>query len=226
MKTKHTKKTFSLIFAILMAIVIITLSAISVFAVLYIVSKRDKGAYKTLWVFLILVFPIFGGLFYLLVNFQATTRRMRKDILRVQKKTAPLYAMPGDAYAEAETQMDKCFPQVRYLQNYAHFPVYANTKTTYLSPGEDFHKELLSRLEHAHQYIFLEFFIIQEGVMWDPILEILKRKAAQGVKVYGLSDSFVEDGKKKDSHTVILGYGGLNMEEIEQGIEALKKAWL
>lgn len=164
------------------------LTAISVFAVLYIVSKRDKGAYKTLWVFLILVFPIFGGLFYLLVNFQATTRRMRKDILRVQKKTAPLYAMPGDAYAEAETQMDKCFPQVRYLQNYAHFPVYANTKTTYLSPGEDFHKELLSRLEHAHQYIFLEFFIIQEGVMWDPILEILKRKAAQGVKVRVMYD--------------------------------------
>ena len=44
------------------------LTIISVLVVLYIVSKRDKGAYKTLWVFLILCFPILGGLLYLLVT--------------------------------------------------------------------------------------------------------------------------------------------------------------
>lgn len=156
---------------------------ISVFVVLYIVSKRDKGAYKTLWVFLILAFPVFGGLLYLLVHFQSTTKKMRKDIANAQEKALPLYTMPGDGLLEAENRMPQHFQQVRYLQNYANFPVYSNTRTTYFCPGEDFHRELLIQLEKAQNYIFLEYFIVQEGVMWDSILEILKRKAAQGVKV-------------------------------------------
>lgn len=74
------------------------LQIISILVVLYIVSKRDKGAYKTLWVFLILCFPIFGGLLYLLVTCQTTTRLMRRDIQNVQKKTKDLYNLPGDSY--------------------------------------------------------------------------------------------------------------------------------
>ena len=75
------------------------------------------------------------------------------------------------------------FPQIRYLQNYAGYPVYSQTRTTYLCPGERFHEELLMQLEKAEHYIFLEFFIIQDGVFWNSIYEILKRKASQGVKV-------------------------------------------
>ena len=159
------------------------LTVVSVLVVLYIVSKRDKGAYKTLWVFLILCFPILGGLLYLIVTCQSATRVMRRDIQKAQEKTRQLYSMPGDDYEEAEKRTGSHFPQVRYLQNYVGYSVYANTRTTYLCPGEQFHKALLTQLEKAEHYIFLEFFIVQEGVFWDSILEILKRKASQGVKV-------------------------------------------
>lgn len=164
------------------------LQIISVLVVLYIVSKRDKGAYKTLWVFLILCFPIFGGLLYLLVTCQTTTRLMRRDIQNIQEKTKDLYDLPGDSYAQAEEITGSHFPQVRYLQDYVGYPVYSNTRTTYLCPGEAFHEALLSQLEKAEHYIFLEFFIIQDGVFWKSIYEILKRKAAQGVKVRILYD--------------------------------------
>lgn len=160
-----------------------TLTTISILVVLYIVSKRDKGSYKTLWVFLILSFPILGGLLYLLITCQTATRLMRKDITQVQEKTKLLYSLPEDGYAEAKAVTGCHFPQVRYLQDYAGFPVYSNTRTTYLSPGEAFFEELLRQLEKAEHYIFLEFFIVQEGVMWDAIFEILKRKVAEGVKV-------------------------------------------
>ena len=66
------------------------LQLISILVVLYIVSKRDKGAYKTLWVFLILSFPILGGLLYLLITCQTTTRIMRRDIQKAMDKTKPL----------------------------------------------------------------------------------------------------------------------------------------
>ena len=159
------------------------LQIISILVVLYIVSKRDKGAYKTLWVFLILCFPIFGGLLYLLVTFQTATRIMCKEIRTVQEQTKQLYFLPGDGYDSAKEITGSHFPQVRYLQDYVGYPVYSNTRTTYLCPGEAFQEHLLQQLEKAEHYIFLEFFIVQEGYFWDSIFTILKRKAAEGVIV-------------------------------------------
>lgn len=159
------------------------LRIVSFLAALYIVSKKDKGAYKTAWIFLILTFPLFGGLMYLLVHSQATTRWVAKEIRRSEEKAAPLYRLPGDGYAQAEAAIGDRFPQVRYLQNFMGFPIYTHTATTYYSPGEEMFAALLPELEKAEHYIFLEFFIIHEGVMWDSILEILKRKAKQGVTV-------------------------------------------
>ena len=159
------------------------LRIVSFLAALYIVSKKDKGAYKTAWIFLILTFPLFGGLMYLLVHSQATTRWVAKEIRRSEEKAAPLYRLPGDGYAQAEAAIGDRFPQVRYLQNFMGFPIYTHTATTYYSPGEEMFAALLPELEKAEHYIFLEFFIIHEGVMWDSILEILKRKAKHGVTV-------------------------------------------
>ena len=161
----------------------VVLRIVSFLAALYIVSKKDKGAYKTAWIFLILTFPLFGGLMYLLVHSQATTRWVAKEIRRSEEKAAPLYRLPGDGYAQAEAAIGDRFPQVRYLQNYMDFPVYTHTATTFYSPGEEMFAALLPELEKAEHYIFLEFFIIHEGVMWNSILEILKRKAKQGVTV-------------------------------------------
>ena len=108
------------------------LTLLSILAVLSIVSTRSKGAYKTLWVFLILSFPIFGGLLYLMVNFQGTTKRMQKDLQKAKEKAAPLYGLPGNGYEEARLSMRDHFPQVRYLQDFAKFPVFIGTKTKYL----------------------------------------------------------------------------------------------
>lgn len=159
------------------------LTIVSLLAVLSIVAKKDKGAYKTLWVFLILSFPLFGGLMYILFRFQLPTRRMKEALAHAENKCAPLYEFPGTAYSEAESQTGSLFPQIRYLRNCAGFPVYSSTQTKYFSPGEAMLEALLPELEKAERYIFLEFFIVQEGVMWNSILEVLRRKAAQGVRV-------------------------------------------
>lgn len=42
---------------------------------------------------------------------------------------------------------------------------------------------MLKDLQKAERFIFMEYFIIEEGVFWNSILEILKEKAAQGVEV-------------------------------------------
>lgn len=96
----------------------------------------------------------------------------------------------GDKFDRATEMIPSHARQIEYLDKFAGFPVYENTKTKYLSPGEAFHTVLLSELEKAQSYIFIEFFIIEEGVMWDSVLEILKRKAAAGVDVRVIYDDF------------------------------------
>ena len=159
------------------------LTIISIVAVLYIVSKRDKGAYKTAWAILILAFPLFGGLMYLLFNFQSSRWRFTKGVREAQRKAKPFYTLPGNDYEEATKQLPERRAQIRYLQSSAGFPVYADTATHYLTPGEKKLEVLLTELEKAEKYIFMEYFIVQEGVMWDSILAILKRKASEGVIV-------------------------------------------
>lgn len=161
---------------------------LSLLAVLYIVSKGGPGSFKTLWVILILSFPIFGGLLYLFVKAQSSTRKMQGRLLVVRRTTAVLNGLPGDGYNEAQQETGSYFPQVRYLQDTCGFPVYKGTQTRYFCPGEEFLAALLEELELAEHYIFLEYFLIQHGIMWGSILNVLRRKAAQGVQVRILYD--------------------------------------
>ena len=166
------------------------LNILSISVSVYIISKKDKGSYKLTWVFLILLFPIFGGLFYLLVTTQSTTKKFEKKIIEIHNKAEPFWKLPGTAYDALCTEVPKHIPQARYLQNFAGFPVYSDTRTKYLSPGEEKFECLLKELKKAEKYIFLEYFIVQEGVMWNTILEILKEKVKQGVKVRLIYDDF------------------------------------
>lgn len=159
------------------------LTFISFLVCIYIVSRKDKGAYKLTWVFMILLFPVFGGLFYLIFNFQTTTKRFSKRSAKTEAKAKKLLSMPGTAYSQFCSSVPQNTPQVKYLQDFAGFPIYAESKTEYLSPGERKLERLLEELQKAEKYIFLEYFIVQEGVMWDSVLDILKDKVKQGVKV-------------------------------------------
>lgn len=151
--------------------------------VVYVISKKDKGANKVTWVFLLLLFPVFGSLMYLLYNYQASTRGFKRKIDEIEKENRRLYHLAGDSYNLMSQTMPEHLSQVRYLKEFMGFPVYDATQTIYLSPGENFFPVLLEELQKAKEYIFMEYFIVEEGVMWNTILAILKEKARQGVEV-------------------------------------------
>lgn len=159
------------------------LKFISIVVALYIFSRRDKGAYKLTWVFIILLFPLFGGLFYLMFTFQSTFRASARKVDEIEKRTAHFFSLPGTDLEEAQENSPGVCSSLHYMQNYLSFPVYRAEETEFLTPGEEMFERLVSELEKAQKYIFLEYFIVQEGKMWNTILEILKRKAAQGVSV-------------------------------------------
>ncbi len=158
------------------------LRAISIIVSILIITSETKTAYKMVWVFTILIFPVFGGLFYVLFKWQTSQRRVSKHFAKFEDSTKPLFKMGEDKLLQISEACPSQLPAINYLQN-AGFPAYTNTKTTFFSLGEFWYKDMISELEKAEKYIFLEYFIIEEGVFWDAVLEILTRKASEGVDV-------------------------------------------
>lgn len=164
------------------------LRLVSFLVCLSIMSKREKDAFKLSWVFLILMFPVFGGLFYLLLTVWNRPKRDRQRAETISRETKPLYLLPGDRLEELCHSVPARAAQLRYLQRYAGFPVYTGTDAEYLPSGEAKFQAMLRELQKAEHYIFLEYFIVENGEMWGSILKLLEEKAAQGVEVRVLYD--------------------------------------
>ncbi len=156
----------------------------SAFAVLYIISRQDTAGYKLTWAILILIFPVFGGLFYLLYRLQSSTERLARPLMPLSE--ALLF--PGDSLQKATEAVPQRMTELTALQTFSGFPVYDGTKTEFFGSGEETFAALLADLKKAEKYIFLEYFIVEAGYMWDSILEILEEKAKQGVEVRFMYD--------------------------------------
>ncbi|MDR1428770.1 MAG: cardiolipin synthase [Spirochaetaceae bacterium] len=167
------------------------LNVVSIAVALYIVGKREKSAYKLTWIFIILMFPIFGGLLYILFYAQSNPvkfKKMQKHIRECEQSCRPLFLLSGDVLPHLEQSREACLPQVRYLQNTAGFPVYRHTRTEYYPSGETYFAGLTGALEKAEKYIFMEFFILNRGEMMNAVISILERKAREGLDVRVIYD--------------------------------------
>ncbi len=161
---------------------------LSMVVVLHLISKDENPSYKLAWAIPIMVFPLFGGLFYILIGNNKASKKFVSKLEEGYQKM--IVHMPQtEAIMEELVDQDKSIAnQARYIKELSGYPIYKNTTTKYLSPGECFFEVLIQEIEKAEHFIFMEYFIIQEGKMWDPILEILERKAKQGVDVRVLYD--------------------------------------
>ena len=159
------------------------LQMFSIVVCIYIVNKKEKSAYKLTWIILILLFPIFGGVVYVFFHTQSRPRKLKRQTDEINRLYKPFFLLPGNTLPELAGEYRECLPQAFYLQEYAGFPVYKNTQTVYLKSGERFFEQALEEMEKAEKYIFLEFFILREGKMLNPIIELLERKARSGLDV-------------------------------------------
>lgn len=159
------------------------LTGISLFAALHAMARKDKGAYKLSMVFLILLVPLFGGVFYWLFNAQMSSKGLQKKLDAIEKSSKYAFLLLAHSYEKACKTASEHQTELRYLQKFNGFPVYQHSQTHYCATGEESFACMLRELEKAERYIFLEYFIVAKGVMWDAILEILKRKAKVGVDV-------------------------------------------
>jgi len=161
----------------------------------WILSSRENPAYKVAWMVPLLIFPVFGALFYLFWGSDRLARKMRKNL---DLMTDHIYSAlpelelpaPGTGSAMDEGLDAHARHQGQYLHCHAYSPLWNNTKTEYLSTGELKFRRLLEELEKARSYIFMEYYIIEPGQMWNSLLDVLERKARVGVDVRVIYDDY------------------------------------
>ncbi len=163
-------------------------AVLSLLAVLWILNGRSYPAYKLAWIIPIMVFPIFGGLFYLMLGGNKSSRGNKQKMQEISKKMKKSLGQDPEVLKRIEEQNRGAANQTKYINGYSDCPVYACTTTEYLTPGIRKFERMLEELKKAERYIFLEYYIIQEGVMWDSILKILAEKAKQGLDVRVIYD--------------------------------------
>lgn len=161
----------------------VVLNLISLAVVIFVVNRRQNPAYKLIWSIMILSFPLFGGFMYIAASLQSSTHKFKKKASAAHKAVAPYMVQDKNITAELRAQSRTKAAHASYLANKVGFPVYSNTYSNYLPSGETKFEWLIRELSNAKKFIFLEYFIIQEGLMWDTILKILISKAKDGVEI-------------------------------------------
>ena len=152
-------------------------------------SRPGATSYKIGWVMLVLFVPVVGVILYLLWNGARQSKRL--DLKKLPRPEEPL-AQQEQAKSELERlrqAMPYWYPAAAGLDR-KDFLVYRNTAVKYLPTGEAYLNTMLDDLEHAERFIFLEYFIVAEGEIWDRLSDILCRKSGQGVEVKLIFDDF------------------------------------
>ena len=152
-----------------------------------VVNSEKNPAYKLAWVIPILILPVFGGFFYLMFGTSKVSSRLKKN-REIQQKFKQEYLSQNQAVWEEANSADSASRPLMHYVNHAGYPLYANEGCEYFPLGEDQFKKMKEELLLAKKYIFLEYFIIADGKMWDEILEILKQKVTEGVEVRVIYD--------------------------------------
>lgn len=162
---------------------------ISLCVVLHIVREDTKASFKIPWIIVNLMLPIVGGLSYLMFGRVRFSRDEQRRIKNITFRYAEAKFMTDDAMREFTETHPWMETQAEYIRNIAAAPIHKNTAVQYFPSGEAMLPILLEELEKAQKFIFMEYFIVHPGRMWDSIEEILVRKAAAGVEVCFMYDS-------------------------------------
>jgi len=181
---------FSILFDLFQMIPILFGSMVVFTAIveLQIINSRDDVDVKLTWAVVVAVLPLVGAALYFFVRYDLGNRLNRKLINTSIQASLPFVPEDPALHEQIREEEPELYPIVRYLSDCACAPAFTNTEVSYYPLGEDMFNALLPELEKAEKFIFMEYFLVSEGHMWNSILEILERKAAEGVEVRFLYD--------------------------------------
>lgn len=161
-------------------------SAILIFALV-----NDSESYKQFWVIIVLILPMFGFFLYFMWGRRRTNSKTNRHFREVERRM--LDALKQDEDDELLASFQSIHPNKVQISRYLTregFPMYNNTTVKYYGLGEQMKEAMLEDIRQAKSYIFMEYFIIKDGIFWQDVYELLKEKVKEGVEVWLLLDDF------------------------------------
>ncbi|MDD6071026.1 MAG: cardiolipin synthase [Clostridiales bacterium] len=160
--------------------------------VVYLFNCDFDSDVKLTWLMVIMLFPFFGALFLLYTRLDIGHRAVKVRMQQLIDTTRKSLIQDKGVLERLKKDNPESATLVHYVGRTGCYPVYENTEVTYFPLGEYKFEELLKQLEQAKKFIFLEYFIVEEGLMWGKVLEVLARKVKEGVEVRLLYDGTCE----------------------------------
>ena len=164
---------------------------LSTILAIYILGLKNGSLdVKLPWVIFILLFPVFGSLFYFFFRNQRVRKKIRLNVESQAYAIKNIAHTQDNVFEELKESNRTVYNQSMYLFKTTNLPIYKNTTTTYFEFGQDYFKALIEELKKANKFIFMEYFILRPGRMFNEVVEILKEKANNGVEVRVIYDDF------------------------------------
>ena len=161
------------------------MTILSAIVALYVVHKDDNPAYKIGWIVFICLAPLLGAPMYLLFGNKRTSKKLRAKIESQEQ-------LHVDALQQKENLEGMTEPRIAGTMNYISqngpYPAWTGTSTKYYSLGDYAFEDMIEDIKKAERFIFLEYFIVEEGKMWGELFSILQEKVEAGVDVRMLYD--------------------------------------
>lgn len=158
--------------------------------IIVIINSNENPAFKLMWMIPMSIAPVFGVLLYVFIAANPVRMGQSKGLKRRIDETEPYLQTAEDLKWKMKEEKTPISDLSYYIQNVNHFPTYTNTEVSYFANGQEKLTDLICEIEKAEKFIFLEYFIINKGYVWDTVLDALKKKAAQGVEVRLMYDGF------------------------------------
>lgn len=163
-----------------------------IFMITVIVNSDHDASSKITWLTIMAFLPIFGALLYIYTTVDIGHRILKKKVTHILKNTKNKITQDKSVIDKAEEICPDVADLNYYLNKSGRFPLYENTDVTYYPIGEKMFQSMLVELDKAKDFIFMEYFIVDDGYMWDNILEVLIKKANEGVDVRVMYDGTCE----------------------------------
>ncbi|MBP3470016.1 MAG: PLDc N-terminal domain-containing protein, partial [Lachnospiraceae bacterium] len=165
------------------------------FTILMVLKLLNSGldsTAKNTWLVVIMAFPVFGILLYLYTQSEIGHRAVKARVEHLIKQTKEAIPQCEETLQKLKEREPGAAALVKYVNRSSCHPVFENTQVTYFPLGEAKWEEMLRQLEQAKEFIFMEYFIVDEGLMWGKVLDILSRKAQEGLDVRVMYDGTCE----------------------------------
>lgn len=175
---------------------------------LFIIWRDDNPAYKIGWILLVCLLPILGATMYAFFG----NKRPSKSL---KHKIEPQEAIHREDLRQeddlGEITSTRLLDTIRYIAEKGPYPAWTDTQSRYYSVGDDAFPEMLEDLKKAKHFIFMEYFILAEGEMWQEIFAVLKEKAAEGVDVRIIYDDVGSINRTPKRFLSILAENGIKV---------------